>query len=63
MEQKMKISQQKSKYYNGYKWPRSTNISPGESVDVKETVSDASCDLGVLVPLTISDGMAIFSAI
>lgn len=36
----MKISQEKSKFFNGYKWPRSTNISPGESVDVKESVSD-----------------------
>ena len=34
----MKISQEKSKYFNGYKWPRSTNISPGESVDVKESM-------------------------
>lgn len=34
----MKVSQEKSKYFNGYKWPRSTNISPGESVDVKESV-------------------------
>jgi hypothetical protein len=39
MEQKMKISQEKSKYFNGYKWPRSTNISPGEGIDVKESVS------------------------
>lgn len=38
MEDKMKISQEKSKYFNGYKWPRSTNISPGESVDVKESM-------------------------
>ena len=42
MEEKMKISQQKSKYFNGYKWPRSTNISPGESVDVKESVRTLS---------------------
>jgi hypothetical protein len=34
----MKISQERSKYFNGYKWPRSTNISPGESIDVKESV-------------------------
>jgi isopenicillin N synthase-like dioxygenase len=38
MKEKMKISQEKSRYFNGYKWPRSTNISPGESVDVKESV-------------------------
>jgi isopenicillin N synthase-like dioxygenase len=38
MEEKMKVSQEKSKYFNGYKWPRSTNISPGESVDVKESM-------------------------
>ena len=42
MEEKMKISQEKSKYFNGYKWPRSTNISPGESVDVKESVCKTS---------------------
>lgn len=35
----MKISQKKSKSFNGYKWSRSTNISPSESVDVKESVS------------------------
>ena len=38
MEEKMKISQEKSKFFNGYKWPRSTNISPRESVDVKESM-------------------------
>jgi hypothetical protein len=38
MDQKMKVSQDLSKYFNGYRWPRSTNISPGESVDVKESV-------------------------
>jgi len=34
----MKIDQQMSKYFNGYKGPRSTNISPSESFDVKETM-------------------------
>ena len=34
----MAISQERSKNFNGYKWPRSTNISPGESIDVKESV-------------------------
>lgn len=38
-EDKMKVSTKQSKYFNGYKGPRSTNISPGESVDVKESVS------------------------
>lgn len=38
-EDKMKVSQEFSKYFNGYKGPRSTNISPSESVDVKESVS------------------------
>ncbi|KAE8450170.1 hypothetical protein EG329_006951 [Mollisiaceae sp. DMI_Dod_QoI] len=37
-EEKMKISQEFSKYFNGYKGPRQTNISPGESVDVKESM-------------------------
>ena len=37
-EDKMKVSQSYSKYFNGYKGPRTTNISPGESVDVKESV-------------------------
>jgi hypothetical protein len=27
---------EKSKYFNGWKGPRLSNISPGESVDVKE---------------------------
>ncbi len=35
----MKVSKSFSKWFNGYSGPRSTNISPGESVDVKETVS------------------------
>lgn len=34
----MKVSQSFSKYFNGYKGPRTSNISPGESVDVKESV-------------------------
>jgi hypothetical protein len=34
----MVISQERSKHFSGYKWPRSTNISPGESIDVKESV-------------------------
>jgi hypothetical protein len=38
MGEKMKISKLKSKHFTGYKWPRSTNISPGESIDVKESV-------------------------
>ena len=37
-EDKMKVSQSFSRYFNGYKGPRTTNISPGESVDVKESV-------------------------
>ncbi|KAH9217601.1 hypothetical protein DL95DRAFT_295238 [Leptodontidium sp. 2 PMI_412] len=37
-EQKMRVSKDKSKYFNGYNGPRSTNISPGESVDVKESL-------------------------
>ncbi|MAD83042.1 MAG: hypothetical protein CL912_08760 [Deltaproteobacteria bacterium] len=37
-EQKMRVSKSKSKYFNGYNGPRSTNISPGESVDIKESV-------------------------
>lgn len=39
-EDKMKVSQEFSKYFNGYKGPRSTNISPSESVDVKESVGE-----------------------
>lgn len=38
MDKKMMITQEKSKYFNGYKGPRSTNVSPGESVDVKESM-------------------------
>ena len=37
---RMKISQDLSKYFNGYRGPRSTKISPGESLDVKESVGD-----------------------
>ena len=37
-EDKMKVSQSHSKYFNGYKGPRTTKISPGEGVDVKESV-------------------------
>jgi isopenicillin N synthase-like dioxygenase len=40
-EDKMKVSQSFSRYFNGYKGPRTTNISPGESVDVKETVCES----------------------
>ncbi|KAH0150202.1 Clavaminate synthase-like protein, partial [Aureobasidium melanogenum] len=36
---KQKVSQDKSRYYNGWKAPRSTNISRTESVDVKESFS------------------------
>ncbi|TVY85758.1 putative iron/ascorbate oxidoreductase, partial [Lachnellula willkommii] len=35
---KMKITSAQSRYFNGYKGPRQTNISPSESVDVKETL-------------------------
>jgi isopenicillin N synthase-like dioxygenase len=37
-EDKMKVSQSFSKYFNGYKGPRTTNISPGESLDVRESL-------------------------
>ncbi|CAL3966101.1 unnamed protein product [Diplocarpon coronariae] len=36
-DQKMRVSKERSKYFNGYVGPKSTNISPGESVDVKES--------------------------
>ncbi|TAQ89253.1 hypothetical protein B7494_g2413 [Chlorociboria aeruginascens] len=39
MEKKMIIDADKSLYFNGYKGPRTTNISPGESVDVKESMA------------------------
>ncbi|RFU32227.1 hypothetical protein B7463_g4133, partial [Scytalidium lignicola] len=38
-EEKMKVTQKQSKYFNGYSPPRSTNASPGESIDVKESFS------------------------
>jgi isopenicillin N synthase-like dioxygenase len=38
-EDKLRVSTKQSKFFNGYKGPRSTNISPGESVDVKESVT------------------------
>ena len=34
----MKVSKSKSKYFNGYNGSRTTNISLGESVDVKESL-------------------------
>lgn len=37
-EQKEKVAQQKSKYYNGWRAPRSTNVSHSESIDVKESL-------------------------
>lgn len=36
----MRIHKSQSKGFNGYSGPRSTNISRGESVDVKESVSN-----------------------
>lgn len=38
-EEKKKVAQQQSKYYNGWRGPRSTNISVTESIDVKESFS------------------------
>ena len=37
-EEKAKVSQSLSKYFNGWKGARMSNISPSESVDVKESV-------------------------
>lgn len=37
-EQKEKVAQAKSKYYNGWRAPRSTNVSHSESFDVKESL-------------------------
>ncbi|CZS92900.1 probable isopenicillin N synthetase [Rhynchosporium agropyri] len=37
-DQKMKVSKDKSKYFNGYIGSKRTNISPGESVDMRETL-------------------------
>jgi len=39
-EDKMKISSAQSKYFNGYKGSKQTNISPSEGIDIKETVRD-----------------------
>jgi hypothetical protein len=53
----MKVRQELSKYFNGYKGPRSTNISPSESVDVKESVCDLEfCDLPVIDKIHSLDG-------
>lgn len=41
-EDKMKVSQDFSKCFNGYKGPRTTNIGPGEGIDVKESVRDST---------------------
>jgi isopenicillin N synthase-like dioxygenase len=37
-EDKLKVGKQFSKYFNGYSGPRTTKVSPGESVDVRESV-------------------------
>jgi hypothetical protein len=37
-EDKLRVSQQFSKNFNGYKGARQTNISHGEGLDVKESV-------------------------
>ena len=47
----MKVSQDFSKYFNGYKGLRSTNISPSESEDVKESVSELNSRDGVVVDM------------
>jgi isopenicillin N synthase-like dioxygenase len=41
-EDKMKITSAQSKYFNGYKGSKQTNISPSEGIDVKETVRNLS---------------------
>jgi len=61
MEQKMKISQAQSKYFNGYRGPRTTNVGKGEGLDVKETVSVALQDVGLW--LIETDWLAIFPTI
>lgn len=38
-EQKEKVSQKQSKYFNGWRAPRSTNVSHTESIDVKESLA------------------------
>ncbi|KAI9641192.1 hypothetical protein NHQ30_009992 [Ciborinia camelliae] len=38
-EEKAKIDQSHSRYFNGYMGLKSSNISPGESVDVKESIA------------------------
>ena len=42
----MKIHRSKSKYFNGWKGARQTNISPSESIDVNESVCRISQDKG-----------------
>ncbi|KAG9231884.1 putative iron/ascorbate oxidoreductase [Amylocarpus encephaloides] len=37
-EDKMKVTMAKSKYFNGYKGSKQANISPGESMDIKENL-------------------------
>ena len=57
----MKISQAQSKYFNGYRGPRTTNVGKGEGLDVKETVSVALQDVGLW--LIETDWLAIFPTI
>lgn len=40
-EEKMKVSGEMSKYFNGYKGPGTTLVQKAEGVDVKESVRNA----------------------
>jgi hypothetical protein len=60
----MKITSAQSKYFNGYKGSKQTNISPSEGIDVKETVRNLTSmwDFDHTL-IEGKDGLALFSSI
>jgi hypothetical protein len=62
-ENKLKVSREYSKYFNGYKGPRSTNISPSESVDVNESVRNSVFQVKIWSLTRLVACLAIFPAI
>jgi hypothetical protein len=72
-EDKLKVNQQFSKNFNGYKGARQTNISHGEGLDVKESVgalrrqdlisidlSNSSCGCTLLSMIPIQNLLMLF---
>lgn len=58
----MKVRQELSQYFNGYKGQGTTNISPSESIDVKESVCDKASYIRVQADIFLA-WMEVLSAI